>query len=105
MRARTVSIHAPRKTKGKPDLYKPKHRARGRIPWGWRVSSSDPHMIEPEPERLRLLANAFEYLRRGASFREVAAYLSKKSGKPLHHTNLYRMFRRKPKLADIGVGY
>lgn len=68
-------------------------RRRGQLPWGYVVSQDDPQLCEPVPEQLELLKQALIYLK-GCSLREVATWLSLKSGRPITFVGLAKIAKK-----------
>lgn len=58
------------------------------VPWGYRQDPDDPDILLPIPEELELFEQAKKFLKQ-YSYRDVAAWLSEQSGKPLSHVGLY----------------
>ena len=65
-----------------------KRRART-IPFGYKISD-DPDYIEPVQEELNALDEAREYLN-NCSYREVADWITRKTGRSLTHTGLKKI--------------
>lgn len=62
------------------------------IPFGYKVSDTDPNVLDPIPSELEALAKAKEFLKRYAS-RKVAAWLTKQTGRSISHTGLLKRVR------------
>lgn len=73
------------------------------VPWGYEQDPEDQDILNPIPEELILLEAAKKYLKKYSS-REVAAWLSERSGRPISHTGLINRVkleaRRKTQVAD-----
>lgn len=59
------------------------------VPWGYKEDPEDQDILLPIPEELELLEQAKKFLKR-YSYRDVAAWLSEQSGKPISHAGLYK---------------
>lgn len=57
------------------------------IPYGYQEDPDDPDMLLPVPRELRALEKAKEYLRQ-YSYREVANWLTKQTGRSISHMGL-----------------
>ena len=57
------------------------------IPFGYKVEEDDPDVLVPIPDELELLEKAKNYLKQ-YSYREVANWLSKNSGRYISHVGL-----------------
>jgi hypothetical protein len=64
----------------------------GRIPFGYKRSEENPDLYEPIPEELAALEKARKHLKRYKS-RDVAAWLSKITGRYLSHKGLLQRLR------------
>ena len=64
-----------------------KHWSRN-IPFGYEEDEDDPDILQPIPEELLLLVEAEKYLERGYSYRDVAAWISSRSGRNISHQGL-----------------
>ena len=73
---------------GQPIWY-PLVRVARTVPWGYRLDPEDDQVLLPIPEELKLLEVAKVYLQQ-YSYREVAAWLSEESGRPISHVGLYK---------------
>lgn len=62
------------------------------IPFGYKVSEEDGNVLDPIPEELEALAKAKEFLKRYSS-RQVAAWLSKQTGRSISHAGLLKRVR------------
>ena len=61
----------------------------GTIPFGYKLSEEDPDLLEPIEIELRALEKAKKYLRQYSS-RNVAAWLTKVTGRSISHTGLLK---------------
>lgn len=77
---------------GKEYIWKPVPRVGVWIPWGYKQDPEDPDMILPIPEELELLEQAKKYLKQ-YSLRDVAAWLSEASGRPISHVGLMKRIK------------
>lgn len=77
---------------GKEYIWKPVPRVGVWIPWGYKQDPEDPDMILPIPEELELLEQAKKYLNQ-YSLRDVAAWLSEESGRPISHVGLMKRIK------------
>ncbi len=62
------------------------------IPFGYKVNEEDPTLLDPIPLELEALAKAKEFLKRYKS-REVAAWLTKQTGRSISHAGLLKRVR------------
>lgn len=62
------------------------------IPFGYKVSEEDNHVLDPIPHELEALAKAKEFLKRYSS-RQVAAWLTKQTGRSISHAGLLKRVR------------
>lgn len=67
---------------------------RGQRPWGYSVSPDDHRVLVPDVAALTLLDEAFVYLDRDFSFRDVADWLTVHSGIPMSHVALFKQYRK-----------
>ena len=63
------------------------------IPYGYRLSENTDY-IEPVPEELNALNEAQEYLN-NCSYREVAKWLERKTGRSISHTGLRKILNKR----------
>ena len=63
------------------------------IPFGYRKSESDDKILEPIQEELEALEQAKVYLD-NSSYREVATWLTKKTGRYISHVGLLKAINR-----------
>lgn len=70
----------------------PRPFAHSSAPYGYKVNEQDPMILDPIPEELAALEKARKYLKKYKS-REVAAWLSKTTGRRIAHNNLLARFR------------
>lgn len=77
---------------GKEYIWKPVPRVGVWIPWGYKQDPEDPDMILPIPEELELLEQAKKHLNQ-YSLRDVAAWLSEESGRPISHVGLMKRIK------------
>lgn len=66
------------------------------IPFGYKVSEDDPDILDPIPEELVLLEEAKKHLKQ-YSYRQVAAWLSKESGRSISHYGLIKRVKSEQK--------
>lgn len=59
------------------------------VPFGYKVSEEDAHVLDPIPHELEALEKAKKYLKQYTS-REVAAWLTKITGRSISHTGLLK---------------
>jgi hypothetical protein len=57
------------------------------IPFGYKLSEDDPNILTPIPKELELLDQARKYINQ-YSYREVANWLTKNSGRTISHVGL-----------------
>ena len=57
------------------------------IPFGYKLSEDDPNILTPIPKELELLDRARKYINQ-YSYREVANWLTKNSGRTISHVGL-----------------
>lgn len=62
------------------------------IPFGYKVNEEDGNVLDPIPHELEALAKAKEFLKRYSS-RQVAAWLSKQTGRSISHAGLLKRVR------------
>lgn len=62
------------------------------IPFGYRVDPEDPKWLEPIPSELEALEKAKQYLKQ-YSLRNVAAWLSKVTGREISHVGLTKRIK------------
>ena len=70
-----------------------KRRTSSTIPFGWELVEGSKDLLEVVPEEMELLEKAKEYLK-GSSYREVAKWLSGRSGREISHVALYRITKK-----------
>jgi hypothetical protein len=74
---------------------------RGRtIPFGYELCEDDPELLKPIPAELDALAQALKYLKDGHPYREVATWLSKKTGRSISHVGLRKIALKRKKTLD-----
>lgn len=69
----------------------------GKVGVGYKVDPEDPYNIIPDPEQIIFLEQAFDYIDKGSSLREVCEWLQQKLLRSLVHqtvSNLYRDHRK-----------
>lgn len=59
----------------------------GKIPWGYDIHPDDPMLLVPDRKALKYLDEAKTWLK-VASYREVARWLTEKSGRSISHIGL-----------------
>lgn len=62
------------------------------IPFGYEISEEDNRVLSPIPQQLEALAKAKEFLKRYSS-RQVAAWLTKQTGRSISHAGLLKRVR------------
>ncbi len=70
-------------------------RRRGQIPWGYQVDADDKQLLKPIIEHLDALQEAKRWLKRDCTYREVANWLSKKTGTYISHVTLHKLAKQK----------
>lgn len=77
------------------------------IPWGYMQDEDELDMLIPVPEQLDMLEDGKEWMRRGYSRRQVAAWLSDETGRYISHVGLKKRLeledRRKRSLRSLRV--
>ena len=58
------------------------------IPFGYEVSEEDDQILNPIPEQLWMLEKARSHLKKGFSLRDVANWLTTRSGRSISHQGL-----------------
>lgn len=69
----------------------------GKVRTGYKVNPENPFELLPDPEQIKFLEQAFDYLDQGSSLREVQEWLSQKLLRPFVHqtvNNLYKQHRK-----------
>jgi hypothetical protein len=86
-------------------VYRPIRRRARRVPWGYKVSDTDPKLLEPIPEMLKLLDVAERAWKTGtSSHNQIAAWLTVQSGVPITRAGLkQRIEIYGPKMRRRGV--
>lgn len=69
---------------------------RGPAPFGWRRETGSP-ALQAIPLELERLEEAYAYLARGCSFRDVARWLTASTGRSMDHAHLWRAYQRRLK--------
>ena len=84
-------------------IWHPVVRIGRQIPWGYEQDPNDEDILLPIPDELELMEQAKKFLKQ-YSYRQVAAWLSKQSGKPISHVGLYNRvkleYKRKTEAAN-----
>ena len=70
-----------------------KRRLSSTIPYGWKLVEGSTDLLEEVPLEVAYLEKAKEYLK-GSSYREVAKWLSAKTGRKISHVALYKMAKK-----------
>ena len=70
-----------------------KRRLSSTIPFGWKLVEGSTDLLEQIPLELAYLDKALEYLK-FSSYREVAKWLTSKTGRPISHVALYKMAKK-----------
>ena len=68
--------------------YEPIRKRGLSIPWGYEQHPDDRSLLLPIPEQLEVYARAKELLKRGCSYRDVANWMTAKTGRRLTHAGL-----------------
>ena len=63
------------------------------VPFGWELVGESKDLLRSIPEQQELLEQAKGYTK-GSSLREVAKWLSAKSGRSISHVALYKMLKK-----------
>ena len=77
----------------KEQTNKYKRRLSSTIPFGWKLVEGSKDLLERVSLEVELLKQAKEYLK-GSSYREVAKWLSSRSGRSISHVALYKMAKK-----------
>ena len=77
----------------KEQTNKYKRRLSSTIPFGWKLVEGSKDLLERVPLEVELLEQAKKYLK-GSSYREVAKWLSSRSGRSISHVALYKMAKK-----------
>jgi len=84
-------------------IWHPVVRIGRQIPWGYEQDPNDEDILLPIPDELELMEQAKKFLKQ-YSYRQVAAWLSEQSGKPISHVGLYNRvkleYKRKTEAAN-----
>lgn len=84
-------------------IWHPVVRIGRQIPWGYKQDPEDEDILLPIPDELELMEQAKKFLKQ-YSYRQVAAWLSEQSGKPISHVGLYNRvkleYKRKTEAAN-----
>lgn len=84
-------------------IWHPVVRIGRQIPWGYEQDPDDEDILLPIPDELELMEQAKKFLKQ-YSYRQVAAWLSEQSGKPISHVGLYNRvkleYKRKTEAAN-----
>lgn len=84
-------------------IWHPVVRIGRQIPWGYEQDPEDEDILLPIPDELELMEQAKKFLKQ-YSYRQVAAWLSEQSGKPISHVGLYNRvkleYKRKTEAAN-----
>jgi hypothetical protein len=75
-------------------------RKLGAIPFGYSVCAHDPKLLNPIYSQLEALEQAYQYLRH-SSYREVARWLTQKTGRPISGPGLHQLVRRERKRQEV----
>jgi hypothetical protein len=85
---RTWTLPPPEETEEEYIWY-PVVRVGRFIPFGYEQDPDDPDILLPIPEELELFEQAKKHLKQ-YSYRQVAAWLSEQSGRPISHVGLFK---------------
>lgn len=75
----------PNKTRPNPNA---------KIPYAYKASEDDPLVLVPDPDVVPLVEEAMDYLDNGYSSRQVAQWLTEKSGHKISHQGILLIWRR-----------
>ena len=76
-----------------PNQFPTKRRKSRVIPFGYKQSEIDDKILEPIPHELEALEQAKVYID-NSSYREVATWLTKKTGRYISHVGLLKAINR-----------
>mgnify|MGYP003128260430 FL=1 len=76
-----------------PNQFPTKRRKSRVIPFGYKQSETDDKILEPIPQELEALEQAKVYLD-NSSYREVASWVTKKTGRYISHVGLLKAINR-----------
>lgn len=65
-----------------------------KIQYAYASSEEDPLVLEPVPEIVVVVEEALDYLDKGESYREVAKWVSDRTGEPISHQGIANIWRR-----------
>lgn len=65
-----------------------------KIPYAYQASEADPLILEPIPEVVAVVEEALDYLDKGQSYREVAKWVSERTGRDISHQGIANIWRR-----------
>ena len=74
--------------------YPPRRRKAREIPWGWKTDPDDHHQLLPIDEQLDTLQEAKQYLKDSCSLRDVAQWMTARTGRGLSHAGLAKIIKR-----------
>lgn len=74
-------------------MYQAIRKPHGKVPWGYDVHPDDPMLLVPDRKAFDYLDEARTWLK-VSSLRQVAAWLTKKSGRPISHQALKNIVTR-----------
>lgn len=74
-------------------IFKAKKKSHGKIPWGYDVHPDDPELLVPDHKALTHFEEAKTWIK-VASYREVARWLSEKTGRYISHVALADRIKR-----------
>lgn len=77
----------------------PARRGAGKVPWGFRLNPDNPAEVLPDLHLLTVLEQGLNHRLAGHSAREVAAWITSKTGKAIDHRGLDRRIVKERKLA------
>lgn len=66
----------------------------GRVPFGYSRHPTDKKVLVPVEKELDILLQGIQYLRGGYTYRSVAAWISKQTGRHLGFTGLAHIYKR-----------
>lgn len=67
-------------------------------PWGYKEDPDDKSHWLPIPEQLDCLLEAKKFYSRGCSYRDIADWLSAKTGRPISHMGLFKRWKQEKHL-------
>ena len=71
-----------------------RRRKSRRPPWGYDIDPHDPWLLKPNREQLELLEKAKHLIKEGCSYRDVAKWLTAKTGRYISYVGLRDRIKR-----------